>query len=334
MPAHPSGPGDRVREYVLTLLVTAAVTYLLTPLVRRVRDRGRARCTRPATGTCTSSRSRCWAAWPCTLGLAAGLLVAGQMTPLRTRVQPTDRDGDRPAAGRRPHRGDRHHRRPVGHEPDQQAGRPGGRRRRSWSERRSAQLAARCRAAARSRLTPNQSTAADHPGRGGHHQRGQLHRRAGRPGRRDRRHRGASSFFIYYYSLTQVLRPVDAGRARAGVRHAGRGLPGLPAAQLLPGPDLHGRHRRRCCSGCCWPTRRSRASPRSTRQPAGQRHREPVPRDPAAAAARGDPGDPVRGPAAGGGPPDPGGPVAVRRRTASTCTTGCSTSVTRTAPAC
>ena len=55
-------------------------------------------------------------------------------------------------------------------------------------------------------------------------------------------------------------------------------------------------------------------------------HLHPVNRfadHPAAAAAGRDLDHPVHGPAARGDPPDPGGQVAVRRRPASTCTTGC-----------
>ena len=41
-----------MREYILTLLAAAAVTYLLTPLVRRIAIATGA-MTLPATGTCT-----------------------------------------------------------------------------------------------------------------------------------------------------------------------------------------------------------------------------------------------------------------------------------------
>jgi UDP-GlcNAc:undecaprenyl-phosphate/decaprenyl-phosphate GlcNAc-1-phosphate transferase len=72
-----------VPEYLLTLLVTAAVTYLLTPLVRRGAIAGRAMHT---------ARDRDVHVVPIPLlgglamygGLAAGLLVAGQLDPLRT----------------------------------------------------------------------------------------------------------------------------------------------------------------------------------------------------------------------------------------------------------
>ena len=80
-------------EYVLTLLVTAAVTYLLTPLVRRgaiaaramhePRDRDVHVAPVPRLGGLAMYG-----------GLAAGLLVADQLTPLRTVLQ-----GNRMAAG-------------------------------------------------------------------------------------------------------------------------------------------------------------------------------------------------------------------------------------------
>jgi UDP-GlcNAc:undecaprenyl-phosphate GlcNAc-1-phosphate transferase len=71
-----------VREYVLTLLVTAAVTYLLTPLVRRGAVRA---------GAMHEARDRDVHVVPIPLlgglamyaGLAAGLFAASQMTPLR-----------------------------------------------------------------------------------------------------------------------------------------------------------------------------------------------------------------------------------------------------------
>jgi UDP-GlcNAc:undecaprenyl-phosphate GlcNAc-1-phosphate transferase len=81
-----------VPEYVLTLLVTAAVTYLLTPLVRRGAIAG---------GAMHEARDRDVHVVPIPLlgglamfgGLAAGLLVAAQLTPLGTVLQ-----GNRTAA--------------------------------------------------------------------------------------------------------------------------------------------------------------------------------------------------------------------------------------------
>jgi UDP-GlcNAc:undecaprenyl-phosphate/decaprenyl-phosphate GlcNAc-1-phosphate transferase len=72
-----------VSEYVLTLLVTAAVTYLLTPLVRRGAI---------AAGAMHEARDRDVHVVPIPLlgglaiygGLAVGLMVAGELSPLRT----------------------------------------------------------------------------------------------------------------------------------------------------------------------------------------------------------------------------------------------------------
>jgi UDP-GlcNAc:undecaprenyl-phosphate/decaprenyl-phosphate GlcNAc-1-phosphate transferase len=82
-----------VPEYVLIVLVTAAVTYLLTPLVRRGAIAARAM---------HAARDRDVHVVPIPLlgglaiygGLAAGLMVAGQLTPLRTVLA-----GNRTAAG-------------------------------------------------------------------------------------------------------------------------------------------------------------------------------------------------------------------------------------------
>jgi UDP-GlcNAc:undecaprenyl-phosphate/decaprenyl-phosphate GlcNAc-1-phosphate transferase len=82
-----------VLEYLLTLLVTAAVTYLLTPLVRRGAIAARAM---------DEPRDRDVHIVPTPLlgglamygGLAAGLMVADQLSPLRTVLV-----GDRMAAG-------------------------------------------------------------------------------------------------------------------------------------------------------------------------------------------------------------------------------------------
>jgi UDP-GlcNAc:undecaprenyl-phosphate/decaprenyl-phosphate GlcNAc-1-phosphate transferase len=82
-----------VSEYLLTLLVTAVVTYLLTPLVRRGAIAGRAM---------HAARDRDVHIVPIPLlggiamygGLAAGLLVADHLTPLRTVLV-----GNRMAAG-------------------------------------------------------------------------------------------------------------------------------------------------------------------------------------------------------------------------------------------
>jgi len=72
-----------VKEYLLTLLVTAAVTYMLTPLVRRVAIKA---------GAVKQVRDRDVHVIPIPefgglamyAGLAAGILVAGQITPLNS----------------------------------------------------------------------------------------------------------------------------------------------------------------------------------------------------------------------------------------------------------
>ncbi len=79
-----------MREYALIVLVTAAVTYLLTPLVRRVAI---------AAGAMHAARDRDVHIVPIPLlgglamyaGVVAGLLVAGQVTPLRTLFQGSPR---------------------------------------------------------------------------------------------------------------------------------------------------------------------------------------------------------------------------------------------------
>jgi UDP-GlcNAc:undecaprenyl-phosphate/decaprenyl-phosphate GlcNAc-1-phosphate transferase len=79
-----------VREYALTILVTAAVTYLLTPLVRRVAI---------AAGAMHAARDRDVHIVPIPrlgglamyAGVAAGVMVASQVTPLRTLFQGSPR---------------------------------------------------------------------------------------------------------------------------------------------------------------------------------------------------------------------------------------------------
>jgi len=72
-----------VLEYLLTLLVTAAVTYLLTPLVRRGAIAARA-MKAPRQRDVHTVPMPLWGGLAMFAGLAAGLLVADQITPLRT----------------------------------------------------------------------------------------------------------------------------------------------------------------------------------------------------------------------------------------------------------
>jgi UDP-GlcNAc:undecaprenyl-phosphate/decaprenyl-phosphate GlcNAc-1-phosphate transferase len=81
-----------VREYALVVLVTAAVTYLLTPLARRLALAG---------GAIHAARDRDVHIVPIPLlgglaiyaGMAAGLMVAAQVTPLRVLFQDSPRMG-------------------------------------------------------------------------------------------------------------------------------------------------------------------------------------------------------------------------------------------------
>jgi UDP-GlcNAc:undecaprenyl-phosphate/decaprenyl-phosphate GlcNAc-1-phosphate transferase len=82
-----------VLEYLLTLLVTAVVTYLLTPLVRRAAIAGRALQAPRDRDVHTVPVPR-FGGLAMYGGLAAGLMVAGQLNPLRAVLV-----GDRMASG-------------------------------------------------------------------------------------------------------------------------------------------------------------------------------------------------------------------------------------------
>jgi UDP-GlcNAc:undecaprenyl-phosphate GlcNAc-1-phosphate transferase len=82
-----------VLEYLLTLLVTAAVTYLLTPLVRRGAIAARA-MKAPRQRDVHTVPMPLWGGLAMFAGLAAGLLVADEITPLRNVLV-----GNRIAAG-------------------------------------------------------------------------------------------------------------------------------------------------------------------------------------------------------------------------------------------
>ncbi len=230
-----------MREYLLVLLVTAAVTFVLTPLVRRVAV---------ATRAIHAPRARDTHTEPTPLlgglamygGLVAGLIVASRLTSLQDPFRRRVEDRGRVAAGRRARGRGRVHRRPVGPQRDQQAGRAGGGGRHPGLERAVAALAAdaqRWRVLAGTGPEPD----AHHPARRDHDQRDQLHRRPGRPGRghRGRRRAVVPGLLVHAH---QDDREFLAVAARGVLGAAGRNVPGVPAAQLLPGPDLHGRHRR------------------------------------------------------------------------------------------
>ena len=77
-----------MREYLLTLLVTAAVTYVLTPLVRRLAIRGKVMHEARDRDVHVVPIPR-WGGLAMYAGLAAGLIAAGQMYPLNTVFQGT-----------------------------------------------------------------------------------------------------------------------------------------------------------------------------------------------------------------------------------------------------
>ena len=106
-----------------------------------------------------------------------------------------------------------------------------------------------------------------HRGRAG--ERDQPHRRARRARRGHRHHRRDGA--------VPLLRPAVQGRAARGLEHRAarrghrrRGLRRVPAAQLQPGADLHGRRRARCSSGCCSPTTTITVGGRTADQFSGQ----------------------------------------------------------------
>jgi len=72
-----------VHEYLLTLLVTAAVTYLLTPLVRRGAIAARV-MKAPRERDVHTVPMPLMGGLAMYIGLAAGLFVADRLTPLRT----------------------------------------------------------------------------------------------------------------------------------------------------------------------------------------------------------------------------------------------------------
>jgi predicted PurR-regulated permease PerM len=56
-----------MREYLYVLIIAAAVTYILTPLARRIAIATNAQHA-PRSRASTPSRRRCWAGWRCTAG--------------------------------------------------------------------------------------------------------------------------------------------------------------------------------------------------------------------------------------------------------------------------
>ena len=139
----------------------------------------------------------------------------------------------------------------------------------------------------------------------------------------------AIAFFAVLVHPRRAARRGPRGDPAAHLGGAGRDVRRLPAAQLQPGPRVHGGHR----------VDADRAAARGLDDHADRAGRLELARQPepgaagsaaAAAAARRARGAAGR-PAARRGAADPGQALAVRARTSSTCTTGCSRSVTRSA---
>ena len=60
----------------------------------------------------------------------------------------------------------------------------------------------------------------------------------------------SGTFFLYGQRLDKLGLLAAAQHRAARGHHRARHLPRVPAPQLQPGPDLHGRLAARCCSGC------------------------------------------------------------------------------------
>ncbi|CAA9372054.1 MAG: Decaprenyl-phosphate N-acetylglucosaminephosphotransferase, partial [uncultured Nocardioidaceae bacterium] len=147
----------------------------------------------------------------------------------------------------------------------------------------------------------------------GHGQRGELRRRARRAGRRRHRHRSRRVLRVCRLAGVRQRRHRGGERRGDSDRGACRRLLRLPAAQLLPGPDLHGRlgrpadrvHARR------FGHQSHRSVPDVSYRPGGvRRHRKPAdcpaPTDPAVRRL----GGALRRSGACHHPADPGGAVA------------------------
>ena len=109
---------------------------------------------------------------------------------------------------------------------------------------------------------------ADHPHRAHLDQRGELHRRPRRPRGGGGRHRGAGVLRLHLPAV-QDLRP--AQRLLLGHLHhrcAGRRAAWASCRTTSTRPGCSWATPARCCSGCCWPPRRSRSPAASTPAPA------------------------------------------------------------------
>ena len=242
-PAYPRGLSRQVREYLLILLVAATLHLprraglvragaIRAGVLAEIRDRDVHDVPIPRLGGRGDAGRRARRA-----SLVAGQAAAAapQSSPPATRsaARAHRRCRDLPGRGGRRHLG-------------------AGRGRPSWPARSSrpglmalqgvaAVLAAVGGPAHRAR--PDIGDAHHRARRGRHRQRGQLRRRAGRTGRRGRRHRRRRvlrcSRTSSRCSTTPTTRPPPLliSAVLVGV------CAGLPAAQLQPGPDLHGRLR-------------------------------------------------------------------------------------------
>ena len=229
-----------MREYLLVFLVSAAVTYLLTVIAREIALR---------TGAVAEVRDRDVHAEPIPYlggvamlgGLVAAYAVAREL-PFLSSAGPflyedagvvilAGRDGVRRRRPRRPLRARR---------PDQ-ARRPGHRRRlpdlvrhpaAGDPDRGAGAVLARPRAGRTAHRGP------DHR----HGQRGELRGRARRP-RLGRGHDRCQRVLPLQLPAGQPQRRHPRQHRGLPVGRARRGLRGVPAAQLPPGPTVHGRQR-------------------------------------------------------------------------------------------
>ena len=229
-----------MREYLVVLLTAGLVTFLATPVVRlvAVRLRMMAAPRERDVHVIPTPRGGGVAMY---LGVAAAVLVATRLPALQRTFDDSQtaavlggRRADLPARRpgrqvrpRRPHQADRADRRRRGDGAARRAAvvrLPAGRRPRHHLPR-----AGRRRPADR----------AVHRADG---QRAQLHRRPRRAGGGRLGHRRAGVLRLQLQPRPHRVRR-RGERPGAHHRRPRRRLPGLPAAQLQPGPDLHGRLR-------------------------------------------------------------------------------------------
>ena len=176
-------------------------------------------------------------------GLVAAYLVARQLPFLSRATDHVFHDAAVVLGRRRDDLRARGARRPLRARRADQARRPGAGRRASWSS-------TTCSTSPSS--LPGGGTFIARPGPGGaaqrrrrrrDRQRGELRRRPRRAGRRRGRASARSAFFVFAYQLADANDESLAITAALLCAALAGACVGLPAAQLLPGPDLHGRLR-------------------------------------------------------------------------------------------